>query len=170
MGYTYIMGHTYKMRYALQLTAIYYSTLQHTATHCNTLQHTATQCNILQHTATHCNTLQHTGNRRDVQGSFHCMRHTFTLQHTATHCNTLQHTATHCNKKGTYGTAYEAFPTEEGLSKLRNRGRDSGGRVVVKKLIDQSQAEIEAYFNRSICVCIHTPTHTHIYIFGCLLQ
>jgi len=50
--------------------------------------------------------------------------------------------------KGTYGTAYEAFPTEEGLSKVRNRGRDSGGRVVVKKLIDQSQAEIEAYFNR----------------------
>jgi len=52
--------------------------------------------------------------------------------------------------KGTYGTAYEAFPTDEGLRKLRNGGRDSGGRVVVKKLIDQRQAEIEAYFNRRV--------------------
>ena len=52
--------------------------------------------------------------------------------------------------KGTYGTAYEAFPTEEGLRKLPDRGRDSGGRVVVKKLVDLSQAATEAYFNRRV--------------------
>ena len=52
--------------------------------------------------------------------------------------------------KGTYGTAYEAVPTEVGAKKLKAGGRDSGGRMVVKKLVDVSQAEIEAYFNRRV--------------------
>eukprot|EP00802_Teleaulax_amphioxeia_P009962 Tamp_09987.p1 GENE.Tamp_09987~~Tamp_09987.p1 ORF type:complete len:556 (-),score=45.57 Tamp_09987:430-2034(-) len=52
--------------------------------------------------------------------------------------------------KGTYGTAYEAFPTDDGLRKLRNGGRMSEGRAVVKKLIDLRQAETEAYFNRRL--------------------
>ena len=52
--------------------------------------------------------------------------------------------------QGTYGTVNEAFLTDDGLKKLRDGGRSSGGRVVVKKLKDLEQADIEAYFNRRI--------------------
>ena len=52
--------------------------------------------------------------------------------------------------KGTYGTVNEAFLTEDGMKKLGDGGRASGGRVVVKKLKDVEQTEIEAYFNRRI--------------------
>jgi serine/threonine protein kinase len=52
--------------------------------------------------------------------------------------------------KGTYGTAYEGYPTEEGFSKFGSRIRDQQSRIVVKKLIDLQQAEIEAYFNQRI--------------------
>lgn len=52
--------------------------------------------------------------------------------------------------KGTYGTVSETFLTAEGLKKLGDGGRASGGRVVVKKLKDLEQTEIEAYFNRRV--------------------
>eukprot|EP00960_Hanusia_phi_P048774 759151-Hanusia_phi.AAC.2 len=49
--------------------------------------------------------------------------------------------------KGTFGLAYEAFTTSNGQKKLKGR-RDAEGRVVIKRCLDDDQADIEAYFNR----------------------
>jgi len=51
--------------------------------------------------------------------------------------------------KGTFGLAYEAFTTSEGRKKLKGR-RDEEGRVVIKRCLDDDQADIEAYFNRRV--------------------
>lgn len=51
--------------------------------------------------------------------------------------------------RGTFGTAFEAFTTPEGNAKLKTQG-DGSSRVVLKRLTEDGQAEIEAYFNRRV--------------------
>lgn len=51
--------------------------------------------------------------------------------------------------RGNFGTVIEGFASESGVQKLGKKS-DSDSRLVIKRCVDERQAEIESYFNRRV--------------------